>query len=124
MPSPLAGVWELVSEEEDGLLIVTETHFADVTVRKDRTSWPSPLNPDTVTDEMRLDAWQGLLFAISGTYELVSAEGNEYEFLFHPVARKAPTPLNDFTLHPTIDGDTMSDDVGPRHEVWRRIAAV
>ena len=81
MSSPLAGVWELVSEEEDGLFIVTETHFADVTVRKDRTPWPVPLSPDSVTDEMRLDASKGLLFALGGTYEVVS-NGTSTRFSF------------------------------------------
>ena len=36
MTSPIAGVWELVSGDEVGLFVVTETHFSDVTMKKDR----------------------------------------------------------------------------------------
>ncbi len=122
MTNPLVGVWELLSDKEAGLFIVTETHFTDLTVRKDIAPWPLPLSRESVTDEMRLDAFRGLLFAIGGTYEIVSSEGNEYEFLFHPLVHQYPIPMNDFTHHITFEGDTMSGDAGGRHEVWRRVA--
>ncbi len=122
MTNPHVGVWELVSDEEAGLFIVTETHFTDLTVREDRTPWPMPIKPESVTDEMRLDAFQGLLFAIGGTYEMVSSEGNEYEFLFHPLVSQWPIPMNDFTHRITFEGDTASGEAGGRREVWRRVA--
>ena len=122
MTNPLVGVWELVSDEEEGLFIVTETHFADLTVRKDRDLWTLPLSPDAITDEMRSDAFQGLLFAIGGTYEVVSEEGNESEFLFHPLVTKWPIQMNDFSHRITFEGDTASGEVGGRTETWRRVA--
>jgi hypothetical protein len=124
MTNPVAGVWQLVSDDEDGLLILTETHFTDITVKKERKSWPVPFDPGAVTDEMRAEAWKDLLFAIAGTYEVVSLEGDECEVAFRPQINRVPLPMRDFTHKAKLQGDTMSGDVGPRHEVWRRIADV
>ncbi len=77
MTNPLVGVWELVSKEEEGLFVVTDTHFVDLTVRKGRKQWPADITPTAVTDEMRAEAWRGLLFAIGGTYELTPTGGSE-----------------------------------------------
>ena len=121
MASPIAGVWELVSNEEQGLFIATESYFTDVTVRKDRE--PFPVDRSAVTDEMRAEGWRGLLFAIGGTYEVLSSNGLEHEVLFHPLVNRVPIPSRDFTHQITVDGDTMSGEAGPnRREVWRRVA--
>ncbi len=123
MTSPIAGVWELVSDDEVGLFVVTETHFSDVTMKKDRKPWYLPMEREDVTDEMQIEAWNGLLYAISGTYEVLSANESECDILFHPLVDKNPFPSRDFS-HPitlAADGNTMSGDMGPRHEVWRRV---
>ena len=122
MANPLVGVWELVSDEEDGLLILTDSHFTDLTVRKERAQWPVPFDRNAVTDEMRAEAWNGVLFSIGGTYEIVRHEGTEMELLFHPTINRLPMPLRDFTHQIVFEGDEMSGDIGPRHEVWRRVS--
>jgi hypothetical protein len=120
--NPFVGVWELVSDDEEGMLILTERYFMDLTVRQNREFWPIPFDPTAVTDEMRAEAWKGLLFSVSGTYEVVGVEGSEYEVLFHPSINRIPLPNRDFTHKAKLEGDTMSGDIGPRHEVWRRVA--
>ena len=37
---------------------------------------------EDVTDEMQIEAWNGLLYAISGTYEVLSANESECDILW------------------------------------------
>ncbi len=125
MTNPLVGVWELVSKEEEGLFVVTDTHFVDLTVRKGRKQWPADITPTAVTDEMRAEAWRGLLFAIGGTYELTPTGGseNEYIFHYHPTINRLPRPLSENQHIVTFEGETVwGETAGGRKEVWRRIA--
>ncbi len=115
-------MWELVSDEEEGLFILTEAHFTDLTVWNDRAPW-TIASRDEITDEMRVDAYEGLLFAIGGTYEIVSEDGSEYELRFHPIVSKYPQEIPAFSHHLTLDGDMMSGEVRGRTETWRRVAS-
>lgn len=60
MTSPLVGAWERIDGEVEGYLVLTETHFCELRVRKDRSPWPKalftgPRDPSQVSEGWRLE---------------------------------------------------------------------
>ena len=123
MASPLAGAWELVDDDTEGVIVLTDTHFCVLVVRKDRKPWPPDMRASEATDDMKADAWRALGPALAGTYEIVSSVGNTYETVMRPRLNRVPRPLRDIRETAALEGDllTVTNPARGTTETWRRI---
>lgn len=62
MASPLLGAWQLVSDSHEGMMIYTQTHYCNVTVRKGRKQIS-----DQPTESEEAEAYR-TIGASAGTY--------------------------------------------------------
>ena len=120
MTNPLAGVFELVDDDDEGYAVVTDTHYSVLIVKKNRAPWN--VGPAKVTEEMHLEAWRGLRVAQVGAYEIVSSDGPEHEAIMHPLAARVPRAMPDVTEKFVVEGDRLINTAASgKVFVWQKV---
>ncbi len=111
--SPIAGAWELVSEEWVGLMIMTDTQYRYIMTRKDRPSVTAGANELSDADVANLyhsfDAQCGS-HTVSGS-----------TLLRQPVVVKDPRDKGrEISIEFAIDGEELTTRRGQRELFWRK----
>ena len=124
MANSIAGAWELVDDDNEGMIVLTDTDFCVMVVKKDRRAWPAPVDPAQMTDEMRLEAWGGLGPIFAGTYEIVASEGDTYEVVMRPRLARVPlATMAEIREKAVLEGERLKVTTPRgRTETWRRIS--
>ena len=102
MASPMAGAWELISDTHDGIMVLTDTHFASVLSPKNR----NPFAGDNPTPVEALEAYM-TISSLAGIYTT-----NGSTAVFHRVANsRVETAGQPMTTDFVIEGDQMAQVV-------------
>ena len=91
MTSPLEGVWELISDTEEGIAIFTDKHYTYIFQNKNRSTYPE----DSSDDAAELEA-----------YRTHQSQGGTYE-----VSGSSLTLGRDYCRHPGRSGHTLDAEV-------------
>ena len=111
MTNPLVGVWELVSDDWEGIIIYTETHACHLFTAKDRQEFSDEQNR---TEGEEAAAFR-TLEAAAGTYS-VSGSVSTSNMEFHRIPNAAGKP---WPVEFTIEGDKLFVE-SVRHPGLRR----
>ena len=112
--SPLAGAWELVSSEWDGLMVTTDTEYRYIVTRKDRPDVSGPVREisDAVAATLydSFDA-QGGSYAVSGSTMTRRPE----------IARDSGEQSREFSFEIGMVGDMLTFRTAQQELAWLRL---
>lgn len=112
--SSLAGAWELVSDEWDGLMLMTDTEYRYVMTRKDRA--PIQARPNELTDR-----------EAAILYHSFEAQGGAYSVRASMITRRPAISKDpreqgrEMTTEFSIDGETLTIGTADQQLLWQRI---
>ena len=108
MRTQLAGAWELVSGDQNGLAVFTATHFNMTLTAKDRKKFQA----EEPTDAEAAEAYRTLSTA-AGTYEIAGTRMH-----LHRIVNRNPNWTGkDVHWEFRLDGDQLTLD----NQVWKRV---
>ena len=112
--SPLAGAWELVSDEWEGIMLMTDTEYRYVVARKDRA--PIQTRSSQLTDA---DA--------AALYHSYDAQGGSYGVSGSIMTRRPAVARDprgqgrEIAVDFTVEGESLTIGRGSQQRLWRKI---